>query len=71
MPHPLITIRDAGQPEYLDGAMMQYEVNIGKYLNGETVAYCSTIEVARLLAYALAGDNGNIIISTGNDYMRD
>jgi len=49
----LVTIKDYGQPEYLDGAMMQYRVVIGPYPGGGTVAYCSTLEIARALAHAL------------------
>ncbi len=51
---PLVTIKDYGQPEYLDGAMMQYVVVIGKYPLGHTVAFCETIEIARAVAHALS-----------------
>lgn len=53
MDHDLITIKDYGRAEYLDGAMMQYTVLIGDYSNGTVVAYCETLEIARLLANAM------------------
>lgn len=63
MDHDLVTIKDYGRAEYLDGAMMQYCVVIGEYPHGETVAYCDTIEVARLLANALTMSGmGQVII---------
>ncbi len=49
----LVTIKDYGEPEYLDGACMQYSVHLGKYPLGHTVAFCETLEIARLLANAL------------------
>jgi len=33
--------------------MMQYVVVLGKYPSGHTVAYCDTLDVARVLANAL------------------
>ena len=57
--HDLVTIKDYGRPEYLDGAMMQYSVVLGEYLKGETIAHCETLEHARLLANALTLTNGN------------
>lgn len=67
-----VTIRDEGDPEYLDGAMMQFSVHKGKYLQGNTVAYCDTLETARLLANAMAqADNLPVIISTGDDWRKD
>jgi len=49
----LVTIKDWGRLRYLDGAMMQYVVVLGKYPSGHTVAYCDTLDVARVLANAL------------------
>lgn len=64
--HSLVIIRDWGKPEYLDGACMQYCVKLGAYPGGESVAYCSTLDYARLLANALTSTNSNaeVIIST-------
>jgi hypothetical protein len=54
MMEQLVTIKDWGQPEYLDGAMMQYAVVIGPYLgDGGTVAFCVTLELAKIVAQAL------------------
>ena len=50
----VVTIKDYGQPEYLDGAMMQYAVVVGPWPSGNTVAYCTTIETARAIAHALS-----------------
>ncbi len=49
----LVTIKDWGRDEYLDGALMQYCVVIGKYPYGDTVAYCATLEIALALAHGL------------------
>lgn len=49
----LVTIRDYGQPEYLDGASMQYAIYLGDYSSGECVAFCMTFDIARALANAL------------------
>lgn len=49
----IVTIKDYGQPEYLDGACMQYCVHLGKYPLGHTVAFCETLDIARVLANAL------------------
>ena len=59
--HELVTIRDWGSPEYLDGAQMQYCIVIGEYPKGETVAYCDSLEVARVIANALGNQ---VIIQT-------
>lgn len=50
----IVTIKDYGQAEYLDGACMQYVVVLGEYPSGHTVAFCETLEVARVIAHALA-----------------
>lgn len=53
MEHDLVTIVDWQEATYLDGAQMQFCVYIGKYPDGECIAYCDSLEVARVLANAL------------------
>lgn len=65
MDHDLVTIKDYGEATYLDGAQMQYSVIIGDYQSGMTVAYCDSLEIARILANALtASGNGVVVIDS-------
>lgn len=49
-------VRDDGQPEYLDGAQMQYSVQTGDGYC--TIAYCVDLECAELLADAINAKGG-------------
>ena len=49
---PLVTIKDYGKAEYLDGAQMQYTVRDGKYAGGGCLAYFGERADAELFAKA-------------------
>ena len=53
MEEELVTIKNWGSPQYLDGATMQYAIYLGKPPNDHCVAFCDTLDVARVLANAL------------------
>lgn len=50
----LVTIKDYGRPEYLDGAQMQYCIMAGEYPRGQVIAYCDDLTIARYIAQALS-----------------
>jgi hypothetical protein len=61
----LAFVHDNGSPQYLDGSMMQYQVEDGPYPFGKTLAFFDSLEHAQLFAKALASKT---VLSDDNNY---
>lgn len=49
-----VTIIDYGREEYLDGAEARFAMYEGEYPSGDWIAFCNSLETARILANALS-----------------